>query len=187
MSSMSRNDPVGPRPLRRPDPEILSRFTDGPDDLRPRLNRTPEGHHPTAGNGLFARENCRRWSSHWSKKNPSTSNGGFIRHYLCLSSVYKSRLDETYSYMTGQRKTGQLKLKKIDADQLMTRHQAVQNSLLESSTCFLSVQCLADALIQWRRLELLRQCRTMESVQPPSLPSKTGQMLKKAGLCWKVT
>lgn len=94
-------------------------------------------------------------------------------YYLCLSAVYKSRLDESYSLTTGQ-----LKMKKSIADQLMARHKAVQNSLLES-TGFLSAQCLADALIQWRRLELLRQCRTMESVP---FSSKTDQMLKKAGL-----
>lgn len=53
-----------------------------------------------------------------------------------------------------------------------------QHALAEGSW---SVQCLKDALFQWRRLDLLRQCLTMLSVEPQSRPSETcHQLLNKA-------
>lgn len=97
-------------------------------------------------------------------------------YYLCLSDAFKGRLDETLK--NGQGKT--VKLKKMWADELMARYNAVQTSLLETSNGFLSAQCVADALIQWRRLDLLRQCRTMESAK--LAPKTCHQLLKRAGL-----
>ena len=105
-------------------------------------------------------------------------------YHLCSSAAFKADIDKTYSFSTTvTKKPGTVKLDKSLASGLITRHRAVQTSLLSSSVEFLSIECLKDALAQWRRLDLLRQCLTMESVKPKSSTSKTcHQLLKNAKL-----
>ncbi|EFX61212.1 hypothetical protein DAPPUDRAFT_122434 [Daphnia pulex] len=109
-------------------------------------------------------------------------------YYLCLSAVFKGDLERSYSYSTVNNQPAQVKLQKEWADDLRASHQAVQVKSLEQQAtaqvegCW-SVQCLKDALFQWRRLDLLRQCLTMLSVEPQSDTSQTCQhLLKKAQL-----
>ena len=102
-------------------------------------------------------------------------------YYLCLSAVFKSDLERSYSYSTVNNQPGQVKLLKSWADDLRASHQAVQVKSLAEVEGSWSVQCLKDALSQWRRLDLLRQCLTMLSVEPKSCTSNTcHQLLKKA-------
>ncbi|EFX61205.1 hypothetical protein DAPPUDRAFT_340451, partial [Daphnia pulex] len=132
-------------------------------------------------------------------------------YYLCLSAVFKGDLERSYSYSTVNNQPAQVKLpsgpSKVEvspsglhskyfftwvqkewADDLRASHLAVQVKSLEQQAtaqvegCW-SVQCLKDALFQWRRLDLLRQCLTMLSVEPQSDTSQTCQhLLKKAQL-----
>jgi hypothetical protein len=105
-------------------------------------------------------------------------------YYLCLSAGFKNDLERSYTYSTGNSETGQVKLQEQWADDLRASHRSVQEKSMEQHALAegsWSVQCLKDALFQWRRLDLLRQCLTMLSVEPQSRPSETcHQLLNKA-------
>lgn len=106
-----------------------------------------------------------------------------MRH-LCLFARFKCHLERGYSLTTTNKKPAEVKLtSKSTIAALLAHHQAVQTALLSSSRQFLSPECLQDALAQWRRLDLLRQCLTMQSLRPLSLTTKTcHQLLKNAHL-----
>lgn len=94
-------------------------------------------------------------------------------YYLCLSAAFKRDLENSYCYKTEDHKSGNVKLHKAWADDLRASYQAVQDKSMEMQSLAAaqggwSIQYLTDALFQWRRLDLLRQCLTMLSVEPQS-------------------
>ncbi|XP_057380709.1 NFX1-type zinc finger-containing protein 1-like [Daphnia carinata] len=94
-------------------------------------------------------------------------------YYLCLSATFGKDLVTSYSYTTEDRMSSQVKLNKDWADDLRDSYKAVQDKSLEMQSLAVSqrrwsIQYLTDALFQWRRLDLLRQCLTMLSVEPQS-------------------
>lgn len=87
-------------------------------------------------------------------------------YYVCLRADFKKHLYDIHPFTMVDCTLGNVFLMETLAEDLLIRHQSIQNSLLETIGGFLSVDCLADALAQWQRLDLLRQCQAMESVQP---------------------
>ncbi|KAI9554746.1 hypothetical protein GHT06_020022 [Daphnia sinensis] len=94
-------------------------------------------------------------------------------YYLCLSATFKRDMETSYCYTTEDHKSGKVKLNKAWADDLKAGYKAVQDGSMEMQALAAtrgrwSIQYLTDALFQWRRLDLLRQCLTMLSIDPQS-------------------
>ena len=93
-------------------------------------------------------------------------------YFLFISSIFKSELERTFTYTTVNKKSAKVKLTKVSAAKLLSSHDAIMDRLVDPSVLFTSAECATDGLAQWRRLDLLRQCLTMESA-PLSNSSKT--------------